>query len=118
MTKAVAACLLFFGALHLLAQEPGPPPNTLTVTTRELVLDVIAEDKSGHSVHDLQMSDFLVTEDGVPQRIKSLTQHRAMSEDEVAALLPAHALPPNTFSSFRPKWQQERRQRNSYRRSG
>ena len=53
------------------AQAPTGPTATLTVNARLVVLDVVVTDKKGNPVTDLKREDFMVTEDGKPQVIKS-----------------------------------------------
>jgi VWFA-related protein len=57
----------------LAAQSPQAEHTpTLTVTTREVVLDVIVTDKKGNLVHrDLTSDDFTIREDKQPQHIRS-----------------------------------------------
>ncbi|HZS03589.1 MAG TPA: VWA domain-containing protein [Blastocatellia bacterium] len=57
-------------------QSPGGQAGqdtraSVTVSTREVLLDVIARDKRNRFVKDLTVSDFEVYEDGVPQKIAS-----------------------------------------------
>jgi len=54
------------------SQAPKPP--TLVVTTRLLVLDVVVTDKQGRPVTDLTKDQFTITEDKVPQRVRSFEQ--------------------------------------------
>jgi VWFA-related protein len=58
------------------AQEPPAeqPAATLKVEAREVVLPVTVRDKKGALVTSLQVSDFALTEDGRPQKIKSFTR--------------------------------------------
>jgi VWFA-related protein len=60
------------------AQAPTANPsqgNTLSLTTRIVVLDVVVTDKKGNLVHrDLTKDDFTITEDNVPQTIRSFQQ--------------------------------------------
>ena len=67
--------LLFSLVLGAAAQSPSPtdnpPPLTLHVTTHLVVLDVVVLDKSGKPVSNLDRSQFSVTEDKVPQTIRS-----------------------------------------------
>ena len=67
--------LLFSLILSAAAQSPSPadnpPPLTLHVTTHLVVLDVVVLDKSGHPVSNLDRSQFSITEDKVPQTIRS-----------------------------------------------
>ena len=83
-------------------QQPASSVTTLSVTTREILLDVLVTDASGHPVTGLKASDFTVTEEGEPQVIKNLEEHHPMSAADVAKLKSGPALPPNTFSNFTP----------------
>jgi len=57
-------------------QAPAQPQavyesaTVLKATTRLVVIDVVATDKQGHAVTDLQRNDFKVLEDGKEQEIK------------------------------------------------
>ena len=74
----------------------------LTVTTREVLMDVVATDKTGHPVSGLTAADFKITEEGAPQVIERLDEHRAMDAAELARLAARPALPPNTFTNYAP----------------
>ena len=50
------------------------PAATLKVQAREVLLPVTVRDKKGALVTSLQVSDFTLTEDGRPQKIKSFTR--------------------------------------------
>jgi VWFA-related protein len=72
--------LAFLGVLmSAAAQAPSsadtPPAQsdttTLHVTTRLVVLDVVVLDKSGHPVSNLDRSQFSITENKVPQTLRS-----------------------------------------------
>jgi VWFA-related protein len=58
------------------AQEPASdrPAATLKIQAREVVLPVTVRDKKGALVISLKISDFTLTEDGRPQKIKSFTR--------------------------------------------
>jgi len=58
------------------AQEPASdrPAATLKIQAREVVLPVTVRDKKGALVTSLKISDFTLTEDGRPQKIKSFTR--------------------------------------------
>jgi VWFA-related protein len=103
LAKVLAGCSL---AVSLSTSAQAPPKAgqtaTLTVYAREVVMDVVALDAKGHSVTGLKPSDFQVIEDGVPQVVKGLSEHHAMTPQEIAAATPAK-LPPNTFSNFVPQ---------------
>ncbi len=53
---------------------PDQPVATLHVQAREVLLPVTVRDKHGALVTNLQKSDFVLTEDGRPQVIKSLSR--------------------------------------------
>ena len=87
--KAIVSFFLFMtcvlaGPLSLTAQNP---PDTqkdderLVVGANEVVLDAVVRDKKGKPIKDLQVSDFQITEDGVPQTVKSF---RLVSGADVA----------------------------------
>ena len=76
---ALLAALCLPVAHH--AQQPAAQPEgtqqpmtTLHVQAREVLLPVTVRNKKGELVTSLQMSDFALTEDGRPQKIKSLTR--------------------------------------------
>jgi VWFA-related protein len=100
---------LALAALPLAAQQPSDPaqapPNsnqsvtTIHTTARLVVLDVVVNDGHGHPVKGLKESDFDLTEDGVPQTLRSFTEHDATlppAPPNISATEPA--LPPNTFA--------------------
>jgi len=66
-------------AAPVMAQQPPAAPMVFKVSTRIVVLDVTVRDKKGNLVTGLSKDDFAVTEDGVPQTIRSFEpteQHR------------------------------------------
>lgn len=73
------------------------PTATLSVTTHEVLLDVVVTD-AGRAVSGLKASAFTVLEDGKPQVVSSLEEHSPMAASTI--LIPA--LPPNTFSNYTP----------------
>ena len=88
------------GCVAATAQTNEPHATaTLQVTAREVVMDIVALDAKGHSVRGLSASDFRIVEDGVPQKIRSVSEHRAMTAEEIAKVRPV-AMPPNTFTNF------------------
>jgi len=81
-----------------LVQRPTP---TLSITTREVLLDVVVTDASRHPVTGLKASDFVVTEEGQGQGITHLEEHYPLTEADLARVkMPA--LPPNTFTNYNP----------------
>ncbi len=77
MTRLNACFLLLALVLatgpSLIAQTPPRPQGEEKVVsgTTEVVFDAVVKDKKGHPVKDLQSEDFQITEDGVPQEVKS-----------------------------------------------
>src|SRR5271170_7112627 len=107
--RFVAFCsvlaLFSLGPTVLAQQAPAgsqPSVTTLSVTTREVLLDVLVTDASGRPVTGLKPSDFNVMEEGAPQSIKSLDEHHPMTAADTARLVATPALPPNTFTNFSP----------------
>jgi VWFA-related protein len=71
---AVSLVVLFSLPKAGLAQTPSQPTPTLKVQAREVLLPVTVRDKKGSLVTSLNISDFTLTEDGRPQKIKSFTR--------------------------------------------
>jgi VWFA-related protein len=69
---------------------------------REVLLDVLAIDKSGQPVTGLKASDFSVAEEGEAQVIRRVSEHQAMDANALSKLSSLPALPPNTFSNYTP----------------
>jgi VWFA-related protein len=82
-----------------LAAQPAP---SLTVTSREVLLDVVITDEQHHPVTGLTAADFTITEEKQPQVLRHLEEHATLSAADVAKLKAAPPLPPNTFSNFTP----------------
>ncbi|HAF12942.1 MAG TPA: hypothetical protein DCK99_04415, partial [Blastocatellia bacterium] len=51
--------------------DKGQDIEKVVVGTNEVVLDAVVKDKKGHAVKDLTAADFEVSEDGVPQEVRS-----------------------------------------------
>lgn len=74
--SGLAALFAFFAAGQLYAQQPTPTPapdETVKVTTSLVQMDVVVTDKSGVVVKGLEPEDFIITQDGKPQTITSVT---------------------------------------------
>jgi VWFA-related protein len=105
-----AVTLLSLSAL-LSAQNPAPasaPDSssaavesdsiaTFHATSRLVLVDVVATDKTGRFVPGLTPDDFTVLEDGKPQRISGFSAHVA---DTTARSRPALQLPPHQYTNF------------------
>jgi VWFA-related protein len=86
MKKPLAAILLLFSAALSLAQSPASapqapdtnpqtpdtnfPPATLTMRTNLVVVPALVRTKSGELVYTLKADDFILSDDGVPQKIR------------------------------------------------
>ena len=72
----VSALVLAGGVAAGIAQQPDAkePALTLKVDAREVLLPVTVRDKHGALVTSLNISDFALTEDGHPEKIKSFTR--------------------------------------------
>jgi VWFA-related protein len=90
---------------------PQPADQTqklpsVTVTTRLVIVDVVAHDKKGHAITDLETADLRILEDGKEQPIRSFVLQRGSQFTEEPAqeqvALPANMVgnvrkyPPNT----------------------
>ena len=76
--QILCGLLLFGGMMATAAQSPSPnnPPvqsdtTTLHVMSRLVVLDVVVVDKAGHPISNLDRSQFSITEDNIPQTVRS-----------------------------------------------
>ena len=76
MSKVIVVALLIalvVTPLSILGQTPAPQQGEEKVVsgTTEVIFDAVVKDKKGRPVKDLQAADFQITEDGVPQEVKS-----------------------------------------------
>lgn len=102
-----AVCLLVLGAAILGAHAQQPPANQLPppvvrVTTRHVLVDVIAVGKKGQLVTDLTKGDFVLEEDGKPQAISFFSLERAGQPPQgsgAAAMPPPPGLPPDAYTN-------------------
>lgn len=79
-----------------------PPAPTLTITTREILLDIVVTDANGHPIQGLKPTDFTVTEENSPQQIRKVEEHTAMQAADLARGNRQPPLPPNTFTNYTP----------------
>lgn len=86
----ILLCLLTAVPLAVPAQAPEPSIKT---TTSEVLLDVVARDKSAHVIHDLRPDEVQVFEDGVPQTVKHFEFFDARNEAPSATATAAGASP-------------------------
>jgi VWFA-related protein len=80
----------------------APPAATLSVTAREVLLNVVVTDAKNNPVIGLKPWDFKILEEGQLQTIRRLDEHLPMSAADVARLTAAPPLPPNTFTNHVP----------------
>jgi VWFA-related protein len=79
-------------------QLPQPAASdipTIRTTSRLVVLNVVVTDTDGNPIKGLKPSTFTLREDGVPQKLTSVTE---FSSSPVASVVAAQPLPPNTFA--------------------
>ncbi len=101
MTRFVVQITVLVGLASVLvaAQQPSPPTKdsgmVLHVTTRMVLVDAVVLDKEGHPVKGLKPDDFVVTENGVPQRIASFSEHGS----ERTSAAPPPVLPPHVTTN-------------------
>jgi VWFA-related protein len=113
VSLSIAVSLWIFSSAVSPAQSTPPPTTpppeeptlvqrpTLSITTREVLMDVVVTDGSRHPVTGLKASDFVVTEEGQSQSITHLEEHHPLTATDLASVQKP-ALPPNTFSNYNP----------------
>jgi VWFA-related protein len=101
-SSCAALRVVLIGSLLLGSQGPSQQPPTLSITTHEVLVDVVVTNKDGQPVRGLSASDFTVTEENDPQRIAHLEEHLPMSAEDLTRLKATPALPPNTFTNYTP----------------
>ena len=82
-----------------IAAQPAP---SLTITSREVLLDLVVTDQQRRPVTGLTAADFTITEEKQPQILRHMEEHATLSAADVAKLKAAPPLPPNTFTNFAP----------------
>ncbi len=83
---------ILFGGLAVLAQAPAledVPMPAIRISTRLVLLDVVAVDGSGKAVSDLKADDFVVEDGGKKQKISSFSFESATSGAVAMPALPA-----------------------------
>lgn len=91
-------------------QKPSPQTEsvpssgvTLTTGTQLVVVDVSVEDRAGHPVRGLKLSDFKVLENKKPETIKTFDEHSTANAGRAnTPPPPALKLPPGTFTDYTP----------------
>src|SRR5579863_10521773 len=66
--------------------------------TRQVLVDVVVTDRSGHFVSGLKPDDFTVIEDGKPQKIAGFGVHAQPATPQKPA--PPIHLPPNQYTNY------------------
>ncbi len=91
---AVISAVLLMAPAFAQGSDSQEPPLILRVSTRLVVVNVIAKDSKGRPVTDLAKDDFILLEEGREQKVDVFS---------IEANLPgpgtAGSLPPNTFSN-------------------
>lgn len=87
-------------------QQVEQPATVLKVTTRLVVVDVVATDGHGRAVTDLKPEDFTITEDGKRQEVRVFSFHHPPLARATSAAEKAPKLPPNVFSNI-PRYSRE-----------
>jgi VWFA-related protein len=81
--RIFAASLLLASSLVAQSQQPQPDVQTLKLSTRIVVLDVVVTDRKGNVVTTgLTQDDFTIVEDKVPQTIRSFDAPAAHAQPE------------------------------------
>ena len=86
---------LLNGATDQQSSAPASPsPDVLRANTRLVVVDVVATDGKGQPVPDLKAEDFVLLEDGKPQKISGFSLQQAAASVLVASggQLPANVI--------------------------
>ena len=98
LRKSAFICVLVLLAIPARAQEPQE--DVLKIKSNLVNIDVIAKDKKGKYISDLKLEDFIVTENGVPQKIEFFDAplSRKPGESVVGAPAPETAPPRNYVS--------------------
>src|SRR5437667_11010381 len=66
-----SAGLLFQGAAPVTAQQTGQAESRIQVTSKLVLVNVVAHDRKGNLVRDLKKGDFTLFEDGKKQEIST-----------------------------------------------
>jgi len=98
MRRPLSVCLFAVSAFVVAAQQSQAPPpsdahqssSTIRVQTEVVIEEVTVKDKNGNPIPNLKASDFVLTEDGVPQTI-SFVEYQ-----EIPPLASAPQPPPST----------------------
>jgi VWFA-related protein len=92
------------------AQQPAanrPQPSqsgvaTLRAGTQLVIVDVVVTDKNQKPVHGLKASDFIITEENVPQVVKHFEEHTALTPADATKFPTLPKFPPGVFTNYTP----------------
>jgi VWFA-related protein len=87
---------------HTQDSSGQPPITTIKARTNLVVIDVVVTDNKQNPIHGLAATDFTLTEDGVPQRIKNFEEHVSEPATETGKIVPLPKLPPGIFTNRTP----------------
>jgi VWFA-related protein len=89
------------GSVSPQAADSGQKTPSIKITTRLVIVDLVAHDKKGNVVTDLEVPDIRVLEDGKEQPVSSFAFQRPLKAAERAEEKDQAALPANIVSSVR-----------------
>ena len=64
------------------ARVPAAPPTKFTANSNLVIVNVTVKDKSGHAIENLGKDDFVVLEDGKPQKVTMFEQQKLTLDPE------------------------------------
>jgi len=96
ISVALLTCSLAYGQA---AKTASPKPaDTVTTTSRNVVLDVIVTDNTGKPIHGLKANDFVVLEDGKRQEVKGFEERRPDAQTFKSAV--PVSLPADIYTNY------------------
>ena len=81
-------------ALVVCAPRATPQETTIRANVHLVEINVIAQDRKGEPITDLQKEDFVIKENGKPRPVSVF-----LLDDHLNPAAPAPSLPPNTFTN-------------------
>ncbi len=81
-------------------QAPQDKVPVLKVTSRLVLVDVVALDRKGVPVKDLKAEDFTMLEDGREQKLRSFSFHDSAAQEAITPGAPMIAEPPKMPSNY------------------
>lgn len=95
----IASALIFIPLIRTFQAQQSPDASAVFKTeTRQVLVDVVAVDHSGHFVSGLKPSDFTILEDGKPQKIAAFGKH--LQPTTPARPAAPIKLPPNQYTNY------------------